>query len=67
MLLGALENTPGPARDIVALNAGASLYVAGLAPTLKAGVELASETIQSGAARRKVDEFVAATQAVAGA
>jgi anthranilate phosphoribosyltransferase len=65
MLLGALENKAGAARDIVALNAGASIYVAGLAPTLKAGVERASETIQSGAARRKVDEFIAATRAFA--
>ncbi|HEX2826628.1 MAG TPA: anthranilate phosphoribosyltransferase [Burkholderiales bacterium] len=65
MLLGALENKQGAARDIVALNAGASLYVAGLAPTLKAGVELASETIASGAARRKIDDFVAATKVFA--
>jgi anthranilate phosphoribosyltransferase len=65
MLLGALEGKDGAARDIVALNAGASIYVAGLAPTLKAGVELASVTIQSGAARRKVDDFVAATRALA--
>jgi anthranilate phosphoribosyltransferase len=65
MMLGALEGKAGAARDIVALNAGASVYVAGLAPTLAAGVELASQTIESGAARRKVDEFVAATQALA--
>ena len=67
MMLGALEGKEGAARDIVALNAGASLYVAGLAPTLSDGVELASQTIRSGAARRKVDEFVAATQSVAAA
>jgi anthranilate phosphoribosyltransferase len=67
MMLGALENTEGAARDIVALNAGASVYVAGLAPTLASGVELAFETIRSGAARRKVDEFTASTRAAAGA
>jgi anthranilate phosphoribosyltransferase len=63
MMLAALENTTGPARDIVALNAGASIYVAGVAPTLAQGVELALSTIASGAARRKVDDFVASTQA----
>jgi anthranilate phosphoribosyltransferase len=63
MVLGALEGKVAAARDIVALNAGASLYVAGLAPSLRSGVELALETIRSGAARRKVDEFVAATRA----
>jgi anthranilate phosphoribosyltransferase len=67
MLLGALEGRAGAARDIVALNAGASLYVAGLARTLAAGVELASSTIASGAARSKVDEFVGATRSVAAA
>jgi anthranilate phosphoribosyltransferase len=65
MMLGALENAETAARDIVALNAGASIYVAGVAPTLREGVELALQTIRSGAARRKVDEFVAATQAAA--
>jgi anthranilate phosphoribosyltransferase len=61
MMLAALENAPGPARDIVALNAGASIYVAGLAPSLADGVQLALETLKGGAARRKVDEFVACT------
>jgi anthranilate phosphoribosyltransferase len=65
MMLDALENKAGAARDIVALNAGASIYVAGLAPTLPAGVELALATLASGAARRKVDEFVAGTRAAA--
>jgi anthranilate phosphoribosyltransferase len=64
MLLRALENTPGPARDIVALNAGASIYVAGLAATLADGVAKAREVIALGAARRKVDEFVASTRDV---
>ena len=64
MLLAALENQQGPARDIVALNAGASIYVAGLADTLGEGVEKAQATLRSGAARRKVDEFVAATRNV---
>ncbi len=62
MLLGALENKLGAARDIVALNAGASIYVCGLAETLADGVEQAFEMIASGAARTKVDEFVACTK-----
>ena len=65
MLLAALENQDGPPRDIVALNAGASIYVAGLAATLADGVARARETLQSGAARRKLDEFVSSTQSLA--
>jgi len=62
MLLGALENKVGAARDIVALNAGASIYVSGLAETLADGVEQAFEMIASGAARAKVEQFIAATE-----
>ena len=53
-----LANEPGPARDIVVLNAGASLYVAGLADSLSAGVEKAAEVLASGAALIKLDELV---------
>jgi anthranilate phosphoribosyltransferase len=63
MLLAALENREGAARDVVALNAGASVYVAGLAGTLADGVKLARSVIASGAARRKFDQFVAFTRA----
>jgi len=62
MVLTALENKPGAPRDVVALNAGAALYVCGKAPTFEDGVELAVDTLASGAARAKVDEFVRATQ-----
>lgn len=58
MLLGTLDNKPGAARDIVALNAGASIYVAGLAATLADGVDKAFELIASGAARQKLEQFV---------
>jgi anthranilate phosphoribosyltransferase len=64
MLLAALANEHGPARDIVALNAGASIYVAGLTASLADGVKRALDTLSSGAARRKVDEFVNCTRAV---
>ena len=59
MILAVLGNQPGPAHNIVALNAGAAIYVAGLAKTHKEGVERARRAIASGEARRKLDEFVA--------
>ena len=62
MMLRALSNQPGPARDVLAFNAGAAIYVAGLADSHQAGVRLAMETIASGAAKAKLDEFVAFTQ-----
>jgi len=62
MLLGALEGKPGPALEIVAFNAGAALYAANKAASIGDGITLARETIASGAARRKVDAFVAATR-----
>ncbi|MGZ8204069.1 MAG: anthranilate phosphoribosyltransferase, partial [Burkholderiales bacterium] len=61
-LLEALENKPGARRDIVALNAGASIYIAGLASGLAEGVKRARATLESGAARRKLDEFVSCTR-----
>jgi anthranilate phosphoribosyltransferase len=62
MIQAVLENQPGPAHNIVALNAGAAIYVAGLAKTFKAGIERASQAIKSGAAKQKLEEFVAFTQ-----
>jgi len=58
MLLGVLENTPGPARDIVLLNAGAAIYVAGLADTLEHGVKKAAEIVSSGAAKNKLSQLI---------
>jgi len=58
MLLAALDNKLGAARDIVALNAGASIYVSGVAETLADGVDKAFEAIASGAARGKLEQFV---------
>jgi len=62
MVLSALENKAGAARDIVALNAGAAIYVAGKAGSMEEGVEQAFEAIASGAARAKLDKFVQLTQ-----
>jgi anthranilate phosphoribosyltransferase len=61
MLMGVLNGEPGAPSDIVALNAGAALYAANLADSLKGGLALARTAIASGAARRKLDELVAAT------
>ncbi len=55
IIQGIFGSQSGPARDIVALNAGAAIYVAGLAPSLEAGVKKAAEAIASGAARAKLD------------
>ena len=59
LLLDALENRPGPARDIVTLNAGASIYISGLAKNIAEGVKMAGRQISNGAARKKLDELVA--------
>ena len=64
-LLAVLEGEQGPARDIVLLNAGAALYAANVVPSIAEGIERAREAIDSGAARAKVDEFVAATRRLA--
>jgi anthranilate phosphoribosyltransferase len=62
MLIEALENTPGTPREIVTLNAGAALYTANRADSIGAGIAKAREAIASGAARKKLDEFVAFTR-----
>ncbi|ALT79417.1 MULTISPECIES: anthranilate phosphoribosyltransferase [unclassified Roseateles] len=62
MLLGALDNQAGAARDIVLLNAGATLYAANVADSIADGIARARAAIASGAARAKLDQFVAATQ-----
>jgi len=53
------ENSDGPARDIVALNAGAAIYASGLAADLSAGVEAATKSLASGAARDRLADLVA--------
>ena len=62
MLLEALENKPGTPREIVTLNAGAALYTANLEDSIGAGIARAREAIASGAARKKLDEFVSFTR-----
>ncbi len=64
MLLGVLDNQPGAAKDIVILNAGAALYAANVSDSMKAGIERARNAIESGAAKAKLDQLVAATNRV---
>ncbi|MEW8351190.1 MAG: anthranilate phosphoribosyltransferase [Candidatus Thiodiazotropha taylori] len=59
---GVLEDNPGPARDIVMINAGAAIYTSGNAATLQEGVERANEAIASGEARSRLDRLVVLTQ-----
>ena len=64
MLLDALDGAAGPASDVVALNAGAALYAANVAVSIKDGLDRARAVMASGAARAKADQFVALTQRV---
>src|SRR5690242_7077971 len=64
-VLEALENHEGPARDIVALNAGAALYVAGVADSVDDGIAISRKVLASGAARAKLDEFAEMTRRLA--
>jgi anthranilate phosphoribosyltransferase len=66
-ILDVLDGGAGPARDIVLLNSGAALYAAGRAPDIAQGIEQARQALASGAARRKLDQFIAATQRLRGA
>jgi anthranilate phosphoribosyltransferase len=61
-VLEALENRAGAARDIVALNAGAALYASGRVDSIAAGIDAAKAALESGAARAKLNQFVAATR-----
>ena len=63
VLRGVLDNQPGAARDIVTLNAGAALYAANVAASIAEGVERARVAIESGAAKAKLAQFVAFSQA----
>ena len=67
MILAVLENQPGPALNIVLLNAGAGIYVSGGAKTLQAGIDQARKAIASGEAKAKLDAFVAFTRKHEGA
>ena len=62
LLRGVLEGAPGTERALAVLNAGAAIYVGGRAESLRAGVERAGQTIDSGAALRVLDGYVEQTR-----
>jgi anthranilate phosphoribosyltransferase len=62
---GVLAGNPGPARDVVLLNAGAALLVCGRAGSLKDGIAAVARAIDSGAAAATLDRLVATTRGVA--
>ncbi len=64
MITDVFEGQAGPACDIVMLNAGAAIYVAGLASSLADGVARAGEVLQGGQAKETLDALVRVTNAV---
>lgn len=65
IILNIMNNQSGPARDVVCLNTGATLYAANVCKSIAEGVQLASSTITSGKAKQKLEAFVALTQSLA--
>ena len=63
MLRGVLDDEAGAARDIVLLNAGAALYAANVAESIADGVTRSRAALTSGAAKTKLADLVAATNA----
>ena len=62
MLMSVLDNTSGPAKDIVVLNAGAALYAANVVNSIEAGIKRAQTAVESGAARARLDQLAALSQ-----
>ena len=60
------DNTPGPARDIVSLNAGAALYITNVADTLKDGIHLAQTALANGAVKKCFHDFIQLSQSKKG-
>jgi len=65
MVLEALSNVEGTPREIVVFNAGTALYAGGKAASIAEGIVRARESIASGAAKKKLEQFVATTQKLA--
>src|SRR5262245_38687869 len=59
VITSVLDGAPGPAREVSVLNAGATIFVAGQAESLKAGITRADQSIDSGAAREVLERLVA--------
>lgn len=62
LLREALDNVPGAARDIVALNAGLAIYTGNKAVSIEEGLKIAYECMRNGAARAKLEEFRSYTE-----
>lgn len=62
LIRAALGGTPGPAADMIALNAGAALYAAELQPSIRAGVARAQQILASGAAKQRLEHLAALSQ-----
>ena len=65
IILDTFDNQPGPARDIVCLNAGATLYAANVVSNILEGVHRAKEVIAAGLAKQKLDALISLTQRLA--
>ena len=65
IILDIFDNQPGPARDIVCLNAGATLYAANVVSNILEGVHRAKEVIAAGLAKQKLDALISLTQRLA--
>lgn len=61
VLRSVLNNQPGPARDIVVLNAGAAVYAANLVDSLQSGIDKAHQVIEDGSAKEKLEDLIALT------
>jgi anthranilate phosphoribosyltransferase len=66
MLLGVLENQPGPSRDIVVFNSGVALYAANVVDSIPAGIAKARAALESGAAKAKLDQLIEVSKKLAG-
>jgi anthranilate phosphoribosyltransferase len=69
-ILRVLEGEEGPARDVVLLNAGAALFIAGKAKSVHDGIQIAASAIDRGDGRRTLDRLIAVSvteETVAGA
>src|SRR3546814_12289462 len=62
MVLEALDNVNGPARDIVGLNAGLAIYAGNKAQSIEQGLKMAFDAMDRGAARAKLEEFSTTTR-----
>jgi anthranilate phosphoribosyltransferase len=66
MLLGVLENQPGPSRDIVVFNSGVALYAANVVDSIPAGIAKARVALESGAAKAKLEQLIEVSKKLAG-